>query len=210
MQYPVSHSFTIAKREAGTYLCLCFGFFEQIMYTYLPPFLLTLLQPSHSFLTELRTFIPRTWCVLIIFVAGLTGLTLSFWRADVSDWVCVPHVSDEHDRANVGKDARILIEGAAKEQRRRSARAAGVESMAVDCDCRASRDCVSPMYSERVYSCSYDRARWGCEWYRAGPRLNQKFRRKSHPTPQSPMLRLSHAHSHSADITLRQISRHMT
>jgi hypothetical protein len=46
----------------------------------------------------------------------------------------VPHVSDEHDRANVGKDARVLIEGAAKERRRSSARAAGVESMAVDCD----------------------------------------------------------------------------
>jgi hypothetical protein len=29
-----------------------------MMYTYLPFFLLTLLHPSHSFLTELRTFMP--------------------------------------------------------------------------------------------------------------------------------------------------------
>lgn len=42
-----------------THLCLCFGFFEQIIYTYRPFFLLTLLHPSHSFLTELRTFMPR-------------------------------------------------------------------------------------------------------------------------------------------------------
>jgi hypothetical protein len=83
--YLVSHSFTVAELEKATYLCLCFGFFEQMMYTYLPPFLLTLLQPSHSFLTELRTFIPRTWCVLMIFVAGFTGLMLSFCRADVRD-----------------------------------------------------------------------------------------------------------------------------
>ena len=110
-----------------TYLCLCLGFFEQIMYTYLPPFLLTLLQPSHSFLTELRTFIPRTCSLLTSFLKGLAGFTLSFWKADVRDCDCEPHVREEHDRANVGNDARVLIEGAAKE--RRSARAAGVESM---------------------------------------------------------------------------------
>lgn len=38
------------------------GFFEQIIYTYLPFFLRTLLHPSHSFLTELRTFMPRVCC----------------------------------------------------------------------------------------------------------------------------------------------------
>jgi hypothetical protein len=32
------------------------------MYTYRPPFLLTLLHPSHNFLTELRTFMPRACC----------------------------------------------------------------------------------------------------------------------------------------------------
>jgi hypothetical protein len=101
-----------------------------MMYTYLPPFLLTLLQPSHSFFTELRTFIPRICCLLASLTKGLAGFTLSFWKADVSDCVCEPHVREEHDRANVGKDARVLIEGAAKERRRRSARAAGVESMA--------------------------------------------------------------------------------
>lgn len=34
------------------------------MYTYFPPFLLTLLQPSHSFLTLLRTFMPLTCCLV--------------------------------------------------------------------------------------------------------------------------------------------------
>lgn len=48
---------------------------------------------------------------------------------------------EEHDRANVGNDARVLIEGAAKE--RRSARAADVESMAAVSFCRVSRECVS-------------------------------------------------------------------
>ena len=127
-----------------TYLCLCLGFFEQMMYTYLPPFLLTLLQPSHSFLTELRTFIPRTCCLLASFVKGLAGFTLSFWKADVRDCDCEPHVREEHDRANVGNDARVLIEGAAKE--RRSARAAGVESMVAVYCCRVSRECMSRLY----------------------------------------------------------------
>ena len=114
------------------------------MYTYLPPFLLTLLQPSHSFLTELRTFIPRICCVLTSFVKGLAGFTVSFWKADVSDCFCEPHVREEHDRANVGKDARVLIEGAAKE--RMSARAAGVASMAAVCSCQLSRECGSRLY----------------------------------------------------------------
>lgn len=63
----VSHCLYIAASgvclRAGsepTHLCLCFGFFEQMMYTYFPPFLLTLLHPLHSFLTELRTFMPLT------------------------------------------------------------------------------------------------------------------------------------------------------
>lgn len=103
------------------------------MYTYLPPFLLTLLQPSHSFLTELRTFMPRICCLLTSFSTGLAGFTLSFWKADVMDWVCEPHVREEHDRASVGRDARALIEGAAKERRRRSARAAVVESIVAGC-----------------------------------------------------------------------------
>jgi hypothetical protein len=47
--YPLKHQ---------THLCLCFGFLLQIIYTYLPFFLLTLLHPSHSFFTELRTFMP--------------------------------------------------------------------------------------------------------------------------------------------------------
>jgi hypothetical protein len=42
-----------------SYLCLCFGFLLQMIYTYRPFFLLTLLHPSHIFLTELRTFMPR-------------------------------------------------------------------------------------------------------------------------------------------------------
>lgn len=75
----VSQPFIDHKTQhARTHLCLCLGFFEQMMYTYLPPFLLTLLQPSHSFLTELRTFIPRTCCLLTSFVNGLVGLTVSF------------------------------------------------------------------------------------------------------------------------------------
>ena len=74
---------------------------------------------------------PRICCLLTSFVAGLAGLTLSFWKADVRECVCEPHERDEHDRANVGKDARVLIEGAAKERRRRSTRAAGAESMVV-------------------------------------------------------------------------------
>jgi len=37
--------------------CLCFGFFEQTMYT--RPFLNTTLHPSHIFLTDERTFMPR-------------------------------------------------------------------------------------------------------------------------------------------------------
>lgn len=57
------------------------------------------------------------------------------------DCDCEPHVREEHDRANVGNDARVLIEGAAKE--RRSARAAGVESMVAVYCCRVSRKYVS-------------------------------------------------------------------
>jgi len=120
------------------------------MYTYLPPFLLTLLQPSHSFLTELRTFIPRICCLLTSFMTGLAGLTLSFWKADVRDLVCEPHVREEHDRANVGTDARVLIEGAAKE-RRRSARAAVVESMAAVWYSRTSSRYVCRRRGDLVY-----------------------------------------------------------
>ena len=57
----------IEKRK--THLCLCFGFLLQMIYTYLPPFLRTLLHPSHNFLTELRTFMPRT-CPRAVVVAG--------------------------------------------------------------------------------------------------------------------------------------------
>ena len=63
------------------------------------------------------------------------------------DWDCEPHVREEHDRANVGKDARVLIEGAAKE--RMSARAAGVASMAAVWWCQISRDCGSRLYRSR-------------------------------------------------------------
>ena len=79
--------------------------------------------------------------MLTSFVKGLAGFTLSFWKADVRDCFCEPHVREEHDRANVGKDARVLIEGAAKE--RTSARAAGVESITVICFWRVSRECGS-------------------------------------------------------------------
>jgi hypothetical protein len=48
------------SNRANPHLCLCFGFLLQIIYTYRPFFLRTLLHPSHIFLTELRTFIPRT------------------------------------------------------------------------------------------------------------------------------------------------------
>jgi hypothetical protein len=85
------------------------------------------LQPSHSFLTELRTFIPRI-CWLTAFVAGFADAMLSCLSAEVTDLACEPHVSDEHDRANVGIEARVRIEGTTKE-RRRSARAADVESI---------------------------------------------------------------------------------
>lgn len=67
--------------------------------------------------------------MLTAFVAGFADVMLSCLRAAESDLVCDPHVSDEHDRAKVGIDARVRIEGAAKERRRRSARAAGVESI---------------------------------------------------------------------------------
>lgn len=50
------------RKKKQTHRCLCFGFLLQIIYTYFPFFLLTLLHPSHSFLTELRTFMPRVCC----------------------------------------------------------------------------------------------------------------------------------------------------
>lgn len=61
------HKYTLASpqqttQDSPTYLCLCFGFLLQIIYTYFPPFRLTLLHPSHSFFTELRTFMPRICC----------------------------------------------------------------------------------------------------------------------------------------------------
>ena len=60
-------------RSHVAYLCLCLAFFEQIIYTYFPPFLLTLLHPSQSFFTELRTFIPRICCLVTtrLLCAGL-------------------------------------------------------------------------------------------------------------------------------------------
>ncbi|KAF9735267.1 hypothetical protein PMIN01_06672 [Paraphaeosphaeria minitans] len=62
---PVSPSKKERKKESDTtYLCLCFGFLLQIMYTYLPFFLRTLLHPSHSFFTDDRTFMPRVCCCI--------------------------------------------------------------------------------------------------------------------------------------------------
>lgn len=55
-----THLYTILLTHS--YLCLCFGFLLQMIYTYRPFFLLTLLHPSHSFLTELLTFMPRDCC----------------------------------------------------------------------------------------------------------------------------------------------------
>ena len=63
------------------------------MYTYFPPFLLTLLHPLHNFLTELRTFMPRICCSAIRLLAGVCvrdGLALRWrrWKADVREnWV---------------------------------------------------------------------------------------------------------------------------
>jgi hypothetical protein len=63
LAYPQSaHCLPNTHNNAATHLCLCFGFLLQIIYTYLPPFLRTLLHPSHSFFTELRTFMPRVCC----------------------------------------------------------------------------------------------------------------------------------------------------
>jgi hypothetical protein len=67
--------------------------------------------------------------MLTAFVAGFADAMLSCLSAAVTDLVCEPHVSDEHDRAKVGIEARVRIEGTAKERRRRIARAAGVESI---------------------------------------------------------------------------------
>lgn len=55
-----AHEYRAMMAAVITHLCLCFGFFEQMIYTYFPPFRLTLLHPLHSFFTELRTFMPRT------------------------------------------------------------------------------------------------------------------------------------------------------
>lgn len=73
---------------------------------------------------------PRTCCLLTSFVAGFAGLRLSFWKAlvRVCDWE-EPHDSEEHERAKVGKATRERMEGAAKERRRRTARAAGEASI---------------------------------------------------------------------------------
>ncbi|KAK7188756.1 hypothetical protein PSPO01_05389 [Paraphaeosphaeria sporulosa] len=61
---PPSPSSQSQKESDGTYLCLCFGFLLQMMYTYFPFFLRTLLHPSHSFFTDDRTFMPRVCCCI--------------------------------------------------------------------------------------------------------------------------------------------------
>jgi hypothetical protein len=79
-----------------THLCLCFGFLLQIIYTYRPFFLLTLLHPSHSFFTELRTFMPRV-CGAVCSrrplkrnVRSLRGEGReSALQAQVGVWMCV-------------------------------------------------------------------------------------------------------------------------
>lgn len=59
------------------------------MYTYFPPFLLTLLHPLHSFFTELRTFIPLicspTRRCDNVDARGAPSLSRSRWNAAVSD-----------------------------------------------------------------------------------------------------------------------------
>lgn len=70
----------IPSSPRSTYLCLCFGFLLQIIYTYRPFFLRTLLHPSHSFLTELRTFMPRA-CIL-----AAPPPTLSPANREVRSW----------------------------------------------------------------------------------------------------------------------------
>jgi hypothetical protein len=76
LAYHTLARFLSTPSNTATYLCLCFGFLLQIIYTYRPFFLRTLLHPSHSFftwakvsdrshfvprslLTELLTFMPR-------------------------------------------------------------------------------------------------------------------------------------------------------
>lgn len=84
-----------------THLCLCLGFFEQMIYTYLPFFLLTLLHPSHSFLTELRTFMPLVCCTSPDAGAGapIRSPAIRVSRLGVGAWL----------HASVGRAAEINV-----------------------------------------------------------------------------------------------------
>jgi len=48
---------------------------------FLPPFLLTLLQPSHNFFTELRTFMPLTCSPNLVCISTAPPLAIPFVRA---------------------------------------------------------------------------------------------------------------------------------
>jgi hypothetical protein len=93
---PLSQKSCILPRQIQTHLCLCFGFLLQIIYTYLPFFRLTLLHPSHSFLTELRTFMPR-FCGAVCSRSPLKRVVRSAsvlgresaLQAQVGVWMCV-------------------------------------------------------------------------------------------------------------------------
>lgn len=108
-----------------------------MIYTYFPPFLRTDLQPSHSFLTLLRTFIPRTCCL----DSDFEPLIRRFARASVTEEF------RDCRRALVGvevaqarccwkvRDAKLVVEGRWRTKRVRlraclPARA-GMESMVV-------------------------------------------------------------------------------
>jgi hypothetical protein len=130
----------IPSSPRSTYLCLCFGFLLQIIYTYRPFFLRTLLHPSHSFLTELRTFMPRD-CILAAPLPTLSPANreLRSWtpdcgarrrlgrrsvlQAQVGVWMC-----------EVWMRERRVVRGA-KRVRRSGRRTARGSILAIRCGC---------------------------------------------------------------------------
>lgn len=134
---PKSVSFpTMTIPEGITYLCLCFGFLLQMMYTYLPPFLRTLLHPSHSFLTELRTFIPRTCCLVRTLVMGADWIW-SLWKADVSEGRF-----DEHWELHCLREVRMEICGRMRRARWAIRRDASISAVLSDVCGRLRLECL--------------------------------------------------------------------
>lgn len=72
------------------------------MYTYFPPFRLTLLHPSQSFFTDVRTFIPRV-CVVHIELATAVERC-----DDVETDVRERRASDDVS-ARVGRDGPVVV-----------------------------------------------------------------------------------------------------